>query len=246
MSDLIPVEHQRQRILTTKQLAEVYQTSEGNISNNFNNNMTHFTEGKHYHLLEGEALREFKRNSYEIGIAPNVNKLYLWTARGANRHCKILDTDKAWEQFDNLEETYFNPKSLQPKLPTTYLEALEALVASEKEKQILLPKAQYFDALVERNLLTNFRDTAKELKIKEGLFIVWLLDEEYVYRDLSKKLKPFAQHVPKLFEIKEWSNDKKAGNQTLITPRGRETFRLLLSQLLSQANELVGVGTVYH
>ena len=61
MNNLIPIEYQGQRILTTKQLSEIYQTSEGNISNNFNNNMDHFTEGKHYHLLEGEALREFKR-----------------------------------------------------------------------------------------------------------------------------------------------------------------------------------------
>ena len=43
-------------------------------------------------------------------MAPNVNQLYLWTERGANRHCKILDTPKAWEQFDNLEETYFMVK----------------------------------------------------------------------------------------------------------------------------------------
>ena len=149
----------------------------------------------------------------------------------------VLFTAAYVTKFEEMEK-----QLTQPKLPTTYLEALEALVASEKEKQILLPKAQYFDALVERNLLTNFRDTAKELKIKEGLFIDWLLDEKYIYRDVAKKLKPFAQHVPKLFEIKEWSNDKKAGNQTMITPRGRETFRLLFSQ----AKELVGVGTVYH
>jgi len=114
MNALIPIEHQKQRILTTKQLAEIYQTTEGNISNNFNNHIEHFIEGKHYHLLEGEALKEFKRDSYGKGIAPNVNKLYLWTERGANRHCKILDTDKAWEQFDELEETYFKTKLNAP------------------------------------------------------------------------------------------------------------------------------------
>ena len=137
-------------------------------------------------------------------------------------------------KFEEMEKELAKP---QFKLPTTYLEALEALVTSEKEKQILLPKAQYFDALVDRNLLTNFRDTAKELKIKEQVFINWLLEKGYVYRDSQSKLKPYAQYVPHLFEIKESKNNKWAGTQTLITPRGRETFRLLLSQ----AKELVKV-----
>jgi phage antirepressor YoqD-like protein len=90
------------------------------------------------------------------------------------------------------------------------------------------PKADYFDDLVERNLLTSFRDTAKELKIKEKVFIDWLIGNGYIYRDKSRKLCPYAQYVNKLFELKEWKNEVKAGNQTLVTPRGRETFRLLL------------------
>ena len=61
MNKLIPIEFKNQRILTTKQLAKVYQTTEGNISNNFNNNIKHFIKNKHYYLLEGDKLREFKR-----------------------------------------------------------------------------------------------------------------------------------------------------------------------------------------
>ena len=48
MDKLIPAEFKNQRIITTKQLAEVYQTTEGNISNNFNNNIEHFENEKHY------------------------------------------------------------------------------------------------------------------------------------------------------------------------------------------------------
>ena len=40
------------------------------------------------------------------------------------------------------------------------------------QKQIMQPKADYFDELVDRNLLTNFRETAKEMKIKEKAFVV--------------------------------------------------------------------------
>ena len=41
------------------------------------------------------------------------------------------------------------------------------------EKQIMQPKAEYFDELVDRNLLTNFRETAKELGIKPKAFVAW-------------------------------------------------------------------------
>ena len=46
------------------------------------------------------------------------------------------------------------------------------------QNQIMQPKAEYFDELVARNLLTNFRETAKELGIKEKDFIGWLLDHK--------------------------------------------------------------------
>lgn len=106
---------------------------------------------------------------------------------------------------------------------------LQLQVIKEQNEKIkrLQPKADYFDALVERNLLTNFRDTAKELHIKEREFIQWLLDNGYIYRDKYGNLKPYAEYVPDLFQIKEWKTDKIAGTQTLITPKGRETFRLL-------------------
>jgi prophage antirepressor-like protein len=97
-----------------------------------------------------------------------------------------------------------------------------------EEKALMQPKADYFDALVERNLLTNFRDTAKGFKIKERIFIEWLEDKKFIYRDIKNKIKPYAKYAPDLFEIKEWTRNDKTGNQTLITPKGRETFRLLL------------------
>ncbi|MHB8065799.1 MAG: phage antirepressor KilAC domain-containing protein [Ruminiclostridium sp.] len=231
MDKLIPTGYQGQRILTTAQLAEAYGTDEKRISENFNRNQERYSEGKHYFALHGEHLKEFKKAYPQI--AENLKFapiLYLWTEKGAWFHAKSLNTDKAWEAYEMLVDDYYTVKALQPKLPQTYAEALRELADAWEENQRMLPKAEYFDALVERNLLTNFRDTAKELKVKEGVFIDWLLDHEYVYRDAAKKLKPYAQYVPDLFEIKEWGTEKKAGNQTLITPKGRETFRLLLKR----------------
>jgi len=105
---------------------------------------------------------------------------------------------------------------------------LETVRRANEQIAIMRPKADYFDALVDRNLLTNFRDTAKELKIRPSRFIDWLLQKKYIYRDQKKRLKPYAEYVPDLFNLKEWERGAKADVQTLITPKGRETFRLLL------------------
>ena len=128
-------------------------------------------------------------------------------------------------------------RETQAKLaPKTYVEALRTLAdeveAHEQTKQTLAiaePKAQYFDKLVERNLLTNFTTTAKEFGIKRKDFINYLLDNGYIYRDQQGNLLPYAIHVPHLFEVKEYSKDAHSGVQTLVTPKGRETLRLLLT-----------------
>lgn len=124
-------------------------------------------------------------------------------------------------------------------LPQTYSEALRALADKAEEAERLAlenaemkPKADYFDALVDRKLNTNFRDTAKELGIGEKRFIAFLTGK-YVYRDSNNKLKPYAAYTTtdnKLFVVREYKakNSDHAGIQTLITPKGRETFRLLL------------------
>lgn len=93
------------------------------------------------------------------------------------------------------------------------------------------PKADYFDELVDRNLLTGFRETAKQFDIGPKAFVAFLLEHKYIYRDKRGKLLPYQQHKDAgLFEIKECINGKTqwSGTQTLITPKGRETFRLLI------------------
>lgn len=97
------------------------------------------------------------------------------------------------------------------------------------QKQIMQPKADYFDELVDRNLLTGFRETAKQLGVKEKVFVRFLIERKYVYRDKQGRLMPYAEKNTGLFELKECYNEKTqwSGTQTMITPRGRETFRLL-------------------
>lgn len=140
---------------------------------------------------------------------------------------------------------YMTEKTLEEALTSPdFLIKLATELKSEKDKNLKLqeinsnlsvrnaimkPKADYFDELVDRNLLTNFRETAKQLKVKEQIFIKFLLDKKYLYRDKKGKLLPYEDKNRGLFEIKEYVNEKTnwSGTQTLITPKGRETFRLL-------------------
>ena len=140
---------------------------------------------------------------------------------------------------------YMTPETLQAAIlnPDTMIQLCQQLKAEQDrnaqlkaensalvvQNQIAAPKAEYFDALVDRNLLTNFRQTAKELGVKEREFVSFLLTHKYIYRDKAGHLLPYSARNDGLFEIKECFNDKTnwKGTQTLITPKGRETFRLL-------------------
>ena len=103
------------------------------------------------------------------------------------------------------------------------------LSRKQVENAIMAPKADYFDELVDRNLLTGIRETAKELGVKQKVFVDFLLDKKYLHRSKSGKLTPTAGKGDGLFEMKECFNEKTswAGTQVMVTPKGRETFRLL-------------------
>ncbi|MBK1643050.1 hypothetical protein CKO12_14535, partial [Chromatium okenii] len=115
------------RVLTTDLLAQVYRTETDNIRKNHSRNQDRFECGKHFFVLEGDDLREFKdlhrvANSHSVKISPRVKALTLWTERGAARHAKMLETDQAWDVFEKLEDAYFRPLSINPhpmKQPTS-------------------------------------------------------------------------------------------------------------------------------
>ena len=103
---------------------------------------------------------------------------------------------------------------------------------AEKEKIIedLEPKAKYFDELVNNNLLTNFRNTAKELHIPQKVFIQFLIDQNLIYRDKKNRLLPYAKNNKGYFEVKEWCKEgsEAVGIQTFVTPKGRNYLLLLI------------------
>ena len=118
MNELTVLEHNSIRVMTTEQLAEAYGCAPKQIQQNFNNNRVRFIAGKHYFKLEGADLKAFKDSleNIESVVGSRAPALILWTKRGAARHSKMLGTERAWDVFDELEESYFNPmKNMTPE-----------------------------------------------------------------------------------------------------------------------------------
>ena len=161
---------------------------------------------------------------------------HMLTIPMAKELCMIQRTDtgrKFRQYFISIEEAWNSPEMVMQRALSIANERVKALQLSISQltvdNQIMQPKAEYFDELVDRRLLTNFRDTAKELHIGQKEFIQFLLDHKYVYRDRKSKLKPYMPYVEDgLFELKEFTNTKTGftDTQTFITPKGKETFRL--------------------
>ncbi len=233
MNDLIPIN---------------YETDEPTVSarelHNFLEVKTQFKDWFprmcEYGFSEGTDFSSFLSES--TGGRPGVN--YHITIPMAKELCMIQRTDKgkeARQYFLAIEKAWNTPEMILSralKVADKQIHQLQLensrLLVSNAEMQ---PKADYFDELVDRNLLTSFRDAAKELKVKQTVFIKFLLNKRFVYRDSKGKLKPYAEKNNGLFEVKEAKNEKTGwvGVQTLITPKGRETFRLLMKGLEVQA-----------
>lgn len=182
------VETNNQRVLTTAQIAEQYGTDSKVISNNFNRNKERYTEGKHYYCLTGEELKNF----FAITKLMNANEskirtLYLWTEKGALMLAKSLNTDKAWEAYECLVDTYFSVReqaAMDSYMIADPVKRAERWIEEQREKQQLettvavqeqqiaelQPKASYYDVVLNCKDLLSITSIAKDYG-KSG---VWL------------------------------------------------------------------------
>lgn len=131
---------------------------------------------------------------------------------------------------------YMTPEKLEEAIcnPDTIIEiCMQLKLEQERRKQVeaenrqIRPKANYFDNLVEIGPNTNLRDTAKEFCCPPSHLIQWLVAHGYLYRDSKARLKPYQSSVKSgLFVLKEYCVNNHAGLQVLVTPKGRDLFRI--------------------
>ena len=149
------IQYKAMPVMTTEQMAEFYGTDSVNIRKNYTRNAERFIDGKHFFKISGQELKDFASDfevltNSNMEISSKARSLTLWTEKGAARHAKILETDQAWDIFEQLEEVYFSvkEKSYLPVLPN-FADPAEAAIAwanEYKAKQLALADAEYFKA----------------------------------------------------------------------------------------------------
>lgn len=189
-----------------------------------------------YGFTENEDFIGFSEKSDKpTGGRPSTD--HQLTIPMAKELCMLQRNEKGRQfrkYFIKVEEAWNSPEMIMKRaldIANDSIKKLQMTVSAlAVDNEIMRPKADYFDELVERNTLTNFRETAKQLQVGEKDFIRYLLSRKYIYRDKRGKILPYSDKNKGLFEIKESFNEKTgwSGTQTLVTPKGRETFRLLM------------------
>lgn len=165
-----------------------------------------------YALIFGSQLPDAKKFKRWVTseVLPSIRKTGLYSVTEKQDSYMIEDPRKRAERW--IEE-YEEKRGLEEKL---------------REAE---PKVGYFDSLVDSKLLTNFRDTAKELGYSQTEFTGWLLVKGYVYKDSKGIIKPYEPYRKQgLFEMKDFKNPYNgfSGTRTYVTVKGKNTFRLLM------------------
>ena len=231
-----PIPYQGHTVITTDLLARAYGADANNIQMNFSRNEGRFIEGIHFFKLTGDALREFKNSPTGSGsVDKRAPALMLWTARGAARHAKILDTDEAWAMFEKLEDAYFNPPratapqidvrdpSQLTKIAIQLIEVNRELetraVIAERAVEAAKPKTEFYDKFANADGLYGLQNAGRVLGQRPNKFIGWLKQGYLFYQ--GHALIPKVQYREMgIFEVIVSEKDGKSYPQTYVTPRG--------------------------
>ena len=231
------IDQSGQRVLTTAQLAEAYGTDSKTISWNFNHNRERYTEIKHFYCLTGEELKAFREFQ---DLPSNIGKLYLWTEHGALLHAKSLNTDKAWEVYEFLVDSYFRTEKQDSYLIEDKIKRAERWIQEQQEKKALettvtiqaqqiaelQPKASYYDLVLNCSDLLSTTVIAKDYG-QSAYWLNSLLEQKGIqYHDtdiwlLYAKYARMGLTSTKTHTYYDYSGQLHMKPHTYWTPKGR-------------------------
>ncbi|MFC2906840.1 ORF6N domain-containing protein, partial [Acinetobacter baumannii] len=199
-------------VVTTEMLAGFYGTESVRIRQNHHENKQRFIEGKHFFKIVGQELKDFVSSLKLLANSPiisnKVRSLILWTERGAARHAKMLDTDQAWEVFEQLEDCYFVRK-----------EILSKTHKSERE-----PLTNAVNLLVAKTKHLNYSDA---YKLVHQRFNVQHIDE--IPHDVIPVAVEYVHHL-----IAMYSSAEKKAQGSLFNEDHFKLLKDLIDAIISQ------------
>ncbi|WP_447873883.1 ORF6N domain-containing protein [Serratia fonticola] len=185
--DLQIIEYRGQRVATNEQLAAGYGTDVNNIQQNHKRNKDRFIEGKHYFKVIGDELNNLRLTIGQLQISPKTRSLILWTERGAANHAKMLETDQAWEYYNDLTEFYFTRRDDKALSAPGELSKLEIIqIALESEKGRLAEKERADHAVRTKSQISRKREASALGKLSAAT---------RKCRDLEERLGESVKHA---------------------------------------------------
>ncbi|EDW7806506.1 ORF6N domain-containing protein [Salmonella enterica] len=192
--DLQIIEYRGQRVVTNEQLAAGYGTDVANIKMNYSRNADRFVEGKHFFKVTGEELANLRVTFSYLQISSKTRSLMLWTERGAANHAKMLETDQAWNYFNDLTEFYFSYRKVAALPAPSELSRLEILkMAIESEEGRLAAEARVEEVTTERN--EAIRAKSRISRKREASALGKLSAVTRRCRDLEEQLGETTRHA---------------------------------------------------
>lgn len=154
MQELKIMEVHGVRVLTTRQIASMYDTEPEIINNNFLRNKSKYVQEKHFIAVSGEEMRSLRTSHQFDGELKRVSRAYFWTEKGALLHAKSLNTDKAWEVYDYLVDFYFRVKEKPEQEKSAIIPVADTTEPPKAHSQTVLTKSCFDIAPAFRELIS--------------------------------------------------------------------------------------------
>ena len=159
--------------------------------------------------------KDSKGRTYQCYNLPKDETLCLIAGYNVQVRMRII---KRWQELEEKQT---------PATPKTYIEALEKLLDSEKEKLVLKeelkaaePKVEFVNNYVNAKGNKTFRGLVKMLNVNEREFRNWLHDSKIMYR-LNGAWMPYSEYLHKgYFEVKTGEKGGKSYSLRYFTPKG--------------------------